>query len=466
LLQLVYRSKTCVHGFLPDRNILTNAKVHVRKEHVLNVDMSDFFPSINFGRVRATFMARPYSRNADVSTVLAQICCFNNQLPQGAPTSPVVANMVCGRLDGDLQTLARHFNCAYTRYADDITFSTDMPEFPSDLAAHVGDAKGFGRQVKVGPALERVMRENGFSINPNKVRLYSSSHRQVVTGLKVNEFPNVSRRLYSQIRAMLHAWEEYGLDAATKEFSAKYDPKKRPVNDARPLFREVVEGKLNYLRMVRGVEDGGYLRFCEQLARLDPVFFRRFRSRIKPLASKFQVFVLECEKPFLQGSAFYLANVGLVTCAHVLGAKTKVFSEYNHDEKYPVNIIYRDEDIDLAILQSEIPVHKRFVRGAPRSLKAGDPVCVLGFPNYTWGQTLQLFGGHVCGFKPRHGIRRIHVDAHIVKGNSGGPVLNKEGEVIGIAVTGADSLDQADSCESGVIPIDAIDDLIRLGTTK
>jgi len=377
-----------------------------------------------------------------------------------------VANMVCGRLDGDLRTLAKQFNCVYTRYADDITFSTDMPQFPPDVAAHVGDAKGFRREVKVGPALERVIHENGFSINPSKVRLYSSSHRQVVTGLKVNEFPNVSRRLCNQIRAMLHAWSKYGLNGATKEFSAKYDPKRRPVNGARTLFREVIEGKLNYLRMIRGVNDPCYLRFCEGLARLDPAFSRRFRSRIRPLASKYPVFILECEESCLQGSAFFLNNVGLVTCAHVLGPQTRVFAEYNHDEKYPVHITYRDNNIDLAVLQSEIPVYKRFVRGASGRIKTGDPVLLLGFPNYTFGQTVQLFGGHICGFKPYHGVRRIQVDAHIVKGNSGGPVLNEEDEVIGIAVTGADSLNSADSCESGVIPIDAIDHLIRSGTGK
>ena len=461
VLQLVYRPKSCVHGFVRGRNILSNAQAHVRREHVLNIDLNNFFPSINFGRVRATFMAKPYSRNSEVATVLAQICCFKNQLPQGAPTSPVVANMVCARLDGDLQTLGREFGCTYTRYADDITFSTNKPQFPLDLAAKMTDANGPWVQVNIGSELDRVIRENGFSINPGKVRLYSSSHRQVVTGLKVNEFPNVARKLCNQVRAMLHAWTRYGLDAATKEFSAKYDLKRRSMSTVGNLFSEVLQGKLNYLRMIRGVDDPSYLRFCEQLAELDHLFSRQFRLRIRPLASKYPVFVLECEESCKQGSAFCLKDFGLVTCAHVLGPRTRVFAEYDHDEKYPIRILHRNDDVDLAILESDIPIYKAFTRGRPQVLNPGDPVRLLGFPNYTFGQTVQSFSGHICGFKPFHGIRRIQVDAHIIKGNSGGPVLNGEDEVIGVAVTGSDSLAQVDSCESSVIPINALDYLLK-----
>jgi RNA-directed DNA polymerase len=94
VLQCVYQHKASVHGFVCDRSIVTNASRHGRKRFVFNVDLNDFFPSINFGRVRGMFMASPYMLDPAVATVLAQICCFDNQLPQGAPTSPIVSNMI------------------------------------------------------------------------------------------------------------------------------------------------------------------------------------------------------------------------------------------------------------------------------------------------------------------------------------------------------------------------------------
>src|SRR3989338_2322638 len=124
VLQSVYEPKPSVHGFTLTKSIVSNAKVHAGRKYVFNIDLKDFFPSINFGRVRGLFIGFPYNRNTAVATVLAQICCFNNQLPQGAPTSPTVSNMICAKLDAQLQQLAKRYKCTYTRYADDITFST------------------------------------------------------------------------------------------------------------------------------------------------------------------------------------------------------------------------------------------------------------------------------------------------------------------------------------------------------
>ena len=122
VLQAVYQTKPSVHGFVSSKNVVTNAQNHVKKRYVLNIDLKDFFPSVNFGRVRGMFMATPYGLHPDVATVLAQICCYNNHLPQGAPTSPIITNMICAKMDGQLQRLAKECKATYTRYADDITF--------------------------------------------------------------------------------------------------------------------------------------------------------------------------------------------------------------------------------------------------------------------------------------------------------------------------------------------------------
>jgi RNA-directed DNA polymerase len=222
VLQSVYQPKPSAHGFVHERSIRTNAKVHARRRFVLNIDLKDFFPTINFGRVRGMFMGNPYFRNQEIATVLAQICCFNNQLPQGAPTSPVVSNMICARLDAKLQQLAKKHKCTYSRYVDDITFSTSQTQFPSSLAWLTDDG-----EIELGNELLEVISDNHFEINPEKVRLQTRNRRQEVTGLTVNKFPNVTRKYIDQIRGMLHAWANYGLESTQERYWQKYNCKHR-----------------------------------------------------------------------------------------------------------------------------------------------------------------------------------------------------------------------------------------------
>lgn len=160
LLECVYEPKAAVHGFTAGRSIKSNAVQHSKNKWVLNVDIYEFFPSINFGRVRGMFMANPYKCNPQVATILAKICCVNNQLPQGAPTSPIVSNMICARLDAHMNRLAASAKCKYTRYADDLTLSTFQNRFPNAIA----EVKIVDGQTKcvAGPRLLRAIRRNGF----------------------------------------------------------------------------------------------------------------------------------------------------------------------------------------------------------------------------------------------------------------------------------------------------------------
>jgi RNA-directed DNA polymerase len=263
VLQRVYEPKACVHGFAVEKSIVTNASVHSRKRYVLNADLENFFPSINFGRVRGMFMAAPYKLNPSVATVLAQICCFDNQLPQGAPSSPVVSNMICAKLDSQLQRLAQRNRCTYTRYADDLAFSTSMPSFPEALATVVSGPDG--KRGNLGAPLLQAIIANGFQVNIGKVRLLTRNQRQEVTGLTANQWPNVRRRYVRQIRAMLHAWRRFGLEAAEQEFLSQYDKKSRSPYKNAPSFGAVVKGKIEYLGMVRGKTHPLYLKLRQQL---------------------------------------------------------------------------------------------------------------------------------------------------------------------------------------------------------
>lgn len=265
VLQYVYKPKPSVHGFVANRSILTNASLHASRQYVFNVDLKDFFPSINFGRVRGMFMSKPYDLAPSAATILAQICCHDNQLPQGAPTSPIIANMLCGRMDSELQELARAYKCYYSRYADDITFSTRLRAFPLEIAT-LNNID----QLIIGHTLARIIATNGFAVNERKVHLHHRSHRQEVTGLTANVKPNINSKLKRQIRGMLYAWEKHTIEKAREHFFSKYDRKQRAEIGTDQLFKQVLKGKIQFVGMIRGTDDALYKRYCARLAGLDP----------------------------------------------------------------------------------------------------------------------------------------------------------------------------------------------------
>jgi RNA-directed DNA polymerase len=126
------------YGFKRKRSIIDNATQHRRRRYVLNLDLQDFFPTINFGRGRAFFVLnRDFALQPKVATILAQIACHNHVLPQGSPCSPVISNLIGNILGVRLAKLASVNGCTYSRYADDLTFSTNKPIFPPDIARPV-----------------------------------------------------------------------------------------------------------------------------------------------------------------------------------------------------------------------------------------------------------------------------------------------------------------------------------------
>ncbi len=458
----INKNKNLVHGFIYGKGVRSNAEVHENREYVFNIDLLDFFPTINFGRVRGMFMGKPYRLEPSIATVLAQICCFDNQLPQGAPTSPIVSNMICDKMDNELCRLAKNFECRYTRYADDITFSTDRPNFPEELAIVTPLPRGWRLKADVGEELDNIIKENGFLINTHKIRIQHRNSRQKVTGLIVNEFPNVSRKYTNQIRAMLHAWEVCGLAAAEKEFLDKYSKKKRWPFEAGTLFKEVVKGKINFLKMVRGDQNLTYQKFCEKLTSLDPSFsFIKIIREVNPDMLQQAVFVLDGSGG--QGTAFMLQGIGLVTSAHNLEKDkfdTVLYKVGIPDDKHIVKVRDINPKLDIAIIEvSKGWVRAGLAKGDSSRLKAGDSVKVVGFPNHAEGKSIHVHQGKVTGKGKWFGVDTINVDARIIYGNSGGPVLNDRSEVIGIAFYGALDPEEADRKESGVIPIEIFDGL-------
>jgi hypothetical protein len=187
------------HGFATGRSILTNAHAHRGRAHVFNLDLADFFGSFNFGRVRGFFIRdNDFALDPAVATVIAQIACHNNALPQGSPASPVITNLIGNILDTRLVRLARRTDCIYTRYADDLTFSTNLSEVPKDVAVLVAGS------WQVGDELQKVIAGSGFVVNASKVRMQYEDSKQMVTGLVVNRKANVPANYRATLRAMAH----------------------------------------------------------------------------------------------------------------------------------------------------------------------------------------------------------------------------------------------------------------------
>lgn len=194
------RRRHLSHGFAKHLSIITNANAHRRRRHVLNLDLKDFFPSINFGRVRGMLIKdKRFSLEPKVATLIAQIACHDDVLPQGSPCSPVLSNIVGHLLDIRLVRFAKAQKCTYSRYADDITFSTNSKTFPADVAAPIA---GSEHEWSLGAALLKEISKAGFVINPVKTRMQYRGSRQVTTGLLVNEKPNILPEYYRTVRAM------------------------------------------------------------------------------------------------------------------------------------------------------------------------------------------------------------------------------------------------------------------------
>jgi retron-type reverse transcriptase len=198
-----------------------------------------------------------------LANIIASLCCTEmeverkndtgewekekrNVLPQGAPTSPVITNIICQRLDYLLTGVAKRFGLNYSRYADDITFSSMHNVYQPE-----------GDFIK---ELHRIIGEQGFHIKESKTRLQKDGYRKEVTGLLVNEKVNVQQRYIKQLRMWLYYWERYGYERACVFFLQQYVADKGHVKKSKPNMASVIEGKLNYLKMVKGEDSEMYLR--------------------------------------------------------------------------------------------------------------------------------------------------------------------------------------------------------------
>jgi retron-type reverse transcriptase len=241
------------HGFIPGRSTVTNAEPHRGARVILKFDLTDFFPTIHYYRVLGLFAslgyyvedARFHREDAarQVAPTLARLCCYTPDprawasavLPQGAPSSPALSNLVCRRLDARLEGLARRNGGVYTRYADDLTFSFKQED------VNLGRFRWW---------VDQVCHQEGFFVNQKKFRVIRSSQRQLVTGIVVNDELRVPREERRRFRAILHNCQRQGWESQAR---------------GRLGFADYLRGFASYIHMVHPEEGEDLLRQVEAL---------------------------------------------------------------------------------------------------------------------------------------------------------------------------------------------------------
>jgi hypothetical protein len=262
-----FEPNRAANGFILGKSIVNNAELHIRKNYVYNIDLKDFFHSFDRNRVKMALLKEPFNLNGDkepIAFLIASLCTHplivadntvKTVLPQGSPTSPTLTNLLCIVLDRRLNGLAKKFGADYSRYADDITFSSHHNIFVKE---------DFQRELK------RIIEDDqSLLINVKKTRLQKTGYRKDVTGLTVNEKVNVQKRYVKQIRMWIYYWEKYGYLRAQQLFSEDFKKDKGYVGEMKGNLGKVIRGKLDFLKMVKGENDSTYIKLMERLDRLE-----------------------------------------------------------------------------------------------------------------------------------------------------------------------------------------------------
>ena len=240
-LAKIYQKPSSVYGFVAmDESeeyacpIVANAANHVNKRYVLTVDIHHFFESIKTKAVFQLFTNEPFHFPEKIALILTRLTTYKGCLPTGAPTSPMLSNLIFRDIDQKLEDLANKMGFTYSRYADDLTFSSNEPfheEFLEQL------------QSCIQP----------FTLNTKKTRIKKHTQQQKVTGILVNEKVNIDRKWIKQLRAMLHDLKINGVQKASfKHFKkAKHES----------FFINRLRGNIAFLGQVRGICDKEYNKY-------------------------------------------------------------------------------------------------------------------------------------------------------------------------------------------------------------
>lgn len=474
--ELLYSPRAAAHGFIKDRSIVTNAKQHLQKRLILNIDLEDFFGSITFGRVKRMLQSSPFNLNHKVATVVAHICCHEGRLPQGAPTSPIVSNIIAFKLDNQLTKLAIKYRFTYTRYSDDITFS-----FRQKLGVISSTVlKRVDGKVRLGDDVIKIVTQNGFEVNHKKTRLLEKHTRQSVNNITVNQKLNVNRKFLRQTSAMLNAALNYGPIKAEHEYLSKYQSGYLPIRQIKKskenrgvLFVQIIKGRLDFIRSVRGHTCPIWRKMMYGYTCLIGEPDERYDLSLDALAARSTLVVHNTVgQDGSIGTAFYLKDFGIITNSHVIQGieRENMTSSLILDwltntklEFVDIELALNSEDYDIAILTSTI-AEKNLphldIESKP-DYSRGNVVYLIGYPNFTTGDNYSVLKTKISGsFKSHRGHERIRVRDTVYHGMSGGAVLNEDGRVIGIVSNGVKYGNQS-QLPFGFIPISSLHEAVE-----
>lgn len=346
--------KPISHGFRRGCSILTNASVHRGRRFVFNVDIKDFFDSINFGRVYGYFLKnKDFALTESAAKIIAAISCHEGKLPQGSPCSPVISNLIGQILDVRLTKLAQRYGCSYSRYADDLTFSTNERAFPSAIAS-----PGVDHSWTTGAALSKIIEKSGFQLNTKKTRMQYRNSRQEVTGLIVNRRINTHPAYRRLTRAMTHQLVTTG----------KFQITEMKVDALGTFVHTKADGSISHLQGMFGFIDWVDLNHKKATRTLDGApssiskVYKRFLMHRDFSASSLPVILCEgkTDSVYLRGAIRRLAASypKLVSVTAAGNAKYKVrFFNYSHTSQRILD------------LSGGAPAIRAFITGYIRSAK-------------------------------------------------------------------------------------------------
>lgn len=282
LLKKYFTPNENAYGFIQGKSIAQNAAVHTNHDIVYNIDLKDFFHSIHQNLIIKSLTRGPFRFAPSVARFISQyttvFCETDNKrrLPQGAPSSPLITNIVASQLDLRLSKLCEKFSITYSRYVDDMTFSFDK--------SLLKRWKNNGFRKGLRDIITEIIEDEGLKINKRKTRISFKGQQQEVTGLVVNNKVNVQRTFIKKLRTILHNWDLDGYVIA----SYKLNSHNIDLGRSTPKFKlieDVIAGKLSYLQMVKGKEDSTYIRLktCfDQLIERDSAIIRSHQKSSIP----------------------------------------------------------------------------------------------------------------------------------------------------------------------------------------
>lgn len=452
-----YYAPICTYGFVSGRNIAQGAKKHVKKRTVMTIDLQDFFSSVSSSRVRGIFITVCHCC-PEVANTLTNLTCLNGGLPQGAPSSPILSNLVCYSMDRELLNYAIRHRLTYSRYADDLTFSSTSPYLSRHFCNQGAEGiEAINRNIRM-----IVENENSFAINPDKIHIRGKGSRQTVTGIIVNNKCNFTRETYRGLRVLFHNIKCKTVEVAVESYVLKYPQyRDKLIFEDQPISREVlfrhIRGRLVYYTMITSVNH----QPSSPLIKLWTMYYEATKESVPLISLDYHAYKTTSESAYfdlegkstsyqVDGSAVYV-NGYYVTCRHCITDATKppqidtnivtieqcprisdcqpqsfvddeISCQYDYDIAWCKDLSAYKAPCNIVVNTMYIP-------------QIGEEVIAVG---YEGGSRTPLTIPCKVSFISRDQTE-IGVDRAFIHGMSGGPIFNQRHELIGILRKGSSS---------------------------